>query len=84
MTRIIIFNATVLCLGERDDFFYPGTLEIENDRIVKVYAGTPGDAVLRDPTVTLIDGTDKLVMPGLVDLHFHTSVAKVCIIFQGR
>ncbi|KAJ9156014.1 N-ethylammeline chlorohydrolase [Pleurostoma richardsiae] len=76
MTRIVIFNTTVLTLDDEDSFYYPGTVEIENDRITKVYSGEPSNGILSDPSVTLLDGTDKLVMPGFVDLHFHTSVAK--------
>ncbi|OKL59467.1 hypothetical protein UA08_05321 [Talaromyces atroroseus] len=76
MSRIVIYNASILTLDEDDNFYYPGSVEIENDRIVKIYSGNPTDEVLSDPSITLLDGTDKLIMPGLVDLHFHTSVAK--------
>jgi 5-methylthioadenosine/S-adenosylhomocysteine deaminase len=77
MARIVISNASVLTLDEDDNFYYPGTVEIEGDRITKVYAGAPSADADKDASATFIDGTDKLVMPGLVDLHFHTSVAKV-------
>lgn len=77
MSKIIIYNATVLTLDEEDSFFYPGTVEIAGDRIAKVYNGSPSAELEDDPSITFIDGTDKLIMPGLVDLHFHTSVAKV-------
>lgn len=76
MADIIIHNATILTLDVQDTFYYPGTLEIKDDKILRVYRGHPDeDALSRAETV--IDGTDALVMPGLVDLHFHTSVAKV-------
>ncbi|KAE9363421.1 n-ethylammeline chlorohydrolase [Stipitochalara longipes BDJ] len=77
MTRIIIQNTTLLTLDEQDTFYYPGIIEIRNDRIFKVGDWAP-DTILDeyDGETTVIDGTDKLVMPGLVDLHFHTSVAK--------
>lgn len=78
MTRTVIYNASVLTLDDEDRFYFPGTVEIEGDRILRIHAGSPSDEVRQDPSVTLIDGTDKLVMPGFVDLHFHTSVAKVC------
>ncbi|KAF7555340.1 hypothetical protein G7Z17_g2262 [Cylindrodendrum hubeiense] len=76
MTRTIIYNTTILTLDEDDSFYYPGTVEIEDDRITKVYSGNPSEELLAASFVTLLDGTDKLVMPGFVDLHFHTSVAK--------
>ncbi|KAI9729209.1 MAG: hypothetical protein M1834_007001 [Cirrosporium novae-zelandiae] len=75
MSRVVIYNATILTLDDKDVFYYPGTIEIEDDRITKIYEGRPSDEVLKRVDST-IDGTDKLVMPGLVDLHFHTSVAK--------
>lgn len=79
MSRIVIYNATVLTLDDEDNFYFPGTVEIAGDSIASIYGGNPTAEVLSDPSVTCIDGTDKLVMPGLVDLHFHTSVAKVII-----
>jgi 5-methylthioadenosine/S-adenosylhomocysteine deaminase len=78
MTRIVIQNTTVLTLDDQDTFHYPGVIEIRNDKIFSIGDRSP-NAILDeyDGETTIIDGTDKLVMPGLVDLHFHTSVAKV-------
>lgn len=78
MTRIIIQNTTILTLDDQDSFCYPGVIEIRDDKIFSIGAWSPG-AVLDgyEGATTIIDGVDKLVMPGLVDLHFHTSVAKV-------
>ncbi|CAI6100964.1 unnamed protein product [Clonostachys chloroleuca] len=77
MAQTIIYGASILTLDAEDSFYYPGTVEIEGDRIARIYHGNPSDEVLSDPSITAIDGTDKLVMPGFVDLHFHTSVAKL-------
>jgi 5-methylthioadenosine/S-adenosylhomocysteine deaminase len=78
MTRILIQNASILTLDENDTFFYPGFIDIRDDRIFRLGAWSPGDYLGEYPGDTvIIDGVDKLVMPGLVDLHFHTSVAKV-------
>jgi 5-methylthioadenosine/S-adenosylhomocysteine deaminase len=77
MGRIIIKNVTILTLDKQDSFFYPGFLEIRDDLISNV-GEWHGDQAL-DPyegETEIIDGTEKLVMPGLVDLHFHTSMAK--------
>ena len=78
MSRIIIQNATILTLDSKDTFYYPGVIEIHEDKIFSIGEWSK-DAVLEEYTgkTTIIDGTDKLVMPGLVDLHFHTSAAKV-------
>lgn len=76
--RLIITNATILTLDAKDTFFYPGVLEIRDDRIYSICEGSTADLQDNfDGETKVIDGTDKLVMPGLVDLHFHTSIAKV-------
>ncbi|OJD31422.1 cytosine deaminase [Diplodia corticola] len=74
MSRIVIRNASILTLDDKDTFLYPATLVIQDDRIVDMFEGEKDTA--SDTPTTIIDGTDKLVMPGLIDLHFHTSVAK--------
>lgn len=74
-SRIIIRNVSVLTLDDEDRFHYPATVVIEDDVITHI--ADSGYQQLQDETSTLnLDGTDKLLMPGLVDLHFHTSVAK--------
>lgn len=75
---IIVYNATILTLDDQDTFYYPGTIASKNGIIIDVYEGSPAEIDLSADAI-IIDGTDKLVMPGLVDLHFHTSVAKVRI-----
>lgn len=78
MSRIIIQNATILSLDDADTIYYPGYIELRNDKIFSLgpWSPTMGFDKFEGET-RVIDGTDKLVMPGLVDLHFHTSVAKV-------
>ena len=75
--RIIITNATILTLDANDTFLYPGVLEIRDDRVHDIREGSTAGQDKYDGETEVIDGTDKLVMPGLVDLHFHTSIAKV-------
>ncbi|KAH7162059.1 n-ethylammeline chlorohydrolase [Dactylonectria estremocensis] len=60
MARIIIYNTTILTLDGEDNFYYPGTVEIENGSITKVYGGNPSEELLNDSTITVLDGTDKL------------------------
>lgn len=76
---IIVYNATILTLDDKDTFHYPGTIAIKNGKIINIFEGSPAEVDLPTEAI-VIDGTDKLVMPGLVDLHFHTSVAKVRIL----
>jgi len=78
MIRIIIQNTTILTLDDQNTFYFPGTIETRDDKIFNIGAWSPNATMeYYDGETTIIDGTDKLVMPGLVDLHFHTSVAKV-------
>ncbi len=78
MSRIVIQNTTILTLDDDDSFYFPGVIEIRDDKIFSIGEFSRDKSL--EPfagETTVIDGTDKLVMPGLVDLHFHTSVAKV-------
>ena len=74
--RIIIKNGTVVTMNDADDVIFGGTVVIEDDRITDV--GTAADVAGRtdESGATVIDATDKAVMPGLVDLHYHTAVGK--------
>ncbi|EFC83003.1 amidohydrolase [Parafrankia sp. EUN1f] len=83
--RILIRNGTVLTLDDADTVHFGGDVLIEGDRIAAVgpTGSFDGAAVGRggggggvEAPVTVLDATDKLVMPGLVDLHYHTAIAK--------
>jgi 5-methylthioadenosine/S-adenosylhomocysteine deaminase len=69
---IIINGGTVLTVNDADDVHFGGHVVIDGDRIAAVgqgdYPAQPGDRI--------IDATGKIVMPGLVDLHYHTAIAK--------
>src|ERR1700730_1620721 len=74
MSRIIITGGTVLTINDADDVHFGGHLVLDGDRIAAVgegpYAGPAGDGD------QVIDASGKIVMPGLVDLHYHTAIAK--------
>ena len=74
--RIIIKNGIVVTMNDADDVIFDGTVVIEDDRITDV--GTSAEVAARvDATdATVIDATDKAVLPGLVDLHYHTAIGK--------
>lgn len=76
-STIVIRNATILTLDDNDNFYYPGTVVIKDDKIHSLHHGEIDVETSNEGDVAIIDGTDHLVMPGLIDLHFHTSVAKV-------
>jgi 5-methylthioadenosine/S-adenosylhomocysteine deaminase len=69
--RIILRNGIVVTLNEADDVHFGGTVVIDGDRIAEVGDGTgPSDGA------KVIDASDKIVMPGLVDFHYHTALGK--------
>jgi 5-methylthioadenosine/S-adenosylhomocysteine deaminase len=74
--RIIIKNGTVMTMNDADDVIFGGSVVIEDDRIVDV--GTDAEVAARQSSdgARVIDASDKAVLPGLVDLHYHTAVGK--------
>lgn len=74
MSRIVIENGMVLCLDAAGTYHESGTVIIENDRIVAIKGF--GEAYIRMPGDQVIDASDKIVMPGLIDLHYHTAIGK--------
>lgn len=69
--RIIIRNGIVVTLNDADDVHFGGAVVIDGDRIAHVGEGdVPTDGA------RVIDATDKIVMPGLVDFHYHTALGK--------
>jgi 5-methylthioadenosine/S-adenosylhomocysteine deaminase len=70
---MIIRNGIVLTLNDADDVHFGGTVVIDGDRITTV-AGDSEDVQV-DPG-RAIDATGKIVMPGLIDLHYHTALGK--------
>src|SRR4026208_1648807 len=74
--RIIIKNGTIVTMNDADDVIFGGTVVIEGDRITDV--GTAADVAGRteDGGAPVIDAPDRAVLPGLVDLHYHTALGK--------
>lgn len=71
MTRTVISGGQVLTLDPEGSYFGVGTVVIAGDRIT--YVG-PETELLPDDHV--VDATGMAVLPGLIDLHFHSALAK--------
>src|SRR5271165_2848035 len=70
--RTTIRGGIVVTLNDADDVVIGGTVVLEGDRIAYV-----GDATgAPKPEGRLIDASGKAVVPGLVDLHYHTAIGK--------
>ena len=71
-SSILIKNATVVTLNRDGDTYHDGYVTIRDDRIVSTGEGpAPEGAAGRT-----IDASGLVVMPGLVDLHFHTDIER--------
>ena len=74
--KTLIRKATILAMGgEHGDRPFTGDILIEGERITAI-APDLGEA----RGATIIDGRDRLVMPGLVNAHLHSSEQ----FFKGR
>jgi 5-methylthioadenosine/S-adenosylhomocysteine deaminase len=69
-----IANGTVVTHNERDEVFVGGTVHLDGDRIS--YAGPSESAPAPPPGGAVIDASGMAVLPGLVDLHYHTAIGK--------
>ena len=74
--RIIISNGSVVTMNDANDVVFDGAVVLDGDRITDV--GPTADVLARTSTdgARVIDATGKAVLPGLVDLHYHTALGK--------
>jgi 5-methylthioadenosine/S-adenosylhomocysteine deaminase len=73
---IIIKNGTVVTMNDPGDVLFDGAIVLEEDRITDV--GPTADVLARHPQAgaRVIDAAGKAVLPGLIDLHYHTALGK--------
>jgi 5-methylthioadenosine/S-adenosylhomocysteine deaminase len=73
---LLIRNATILAMdGAHGSAPFTGDILVEGDRIAAIGPNVPAP-----DGAQVIDGTDRLVMPGLVNAHLHSWEA----MFKGR
>jgi 5-methylthioadenosine/S-adenosylhomocysteine deaminase len=70
---LVIRNGTVVTMNDANDVLFGGTVVIEDDRITKV---APAGETVELAGAREIDAGTKIVMPGLIDLHYHTALGK--------
>jgi len=74
MPRIIITGGTILTMNDAGDVIFDGHMVLSGDRIESVGSGPYQGTTESDDRV--IDAAGKVVMPGIVDLHYHTAIGK--------
>ena len=76
--RILIKNGTVVTMNDAGDVHFGGSVVLEDDRIADV--GPADEVAARSAAPSdgtqVIDAAGKAVLPGLVDLHYHTALGK--------
>jgi 5-methylthioadenosine/S-adenosylhomocysteine deaminase len=74
--RIIIKNGSVVTMNDANDVLFDGAVVLEGDRITDV--GPTADVLARQSAdgARVIDASGQAVLPGLVDLHYHTALGK--------
>lgn len=73
MSRVILTGGSVLTMDEAGSVHPTGYVVIENDLIIEVGEGTAPEARTGD---LVVDTTGQIVMPGMIDLHYHTAIGK--------
>ncbi len=66
MARTLIRNATIISVDPKVGDFHRGDILIDGSKIVEVAASISAD------DAEVIDGTNKIAVPGFVDTHRHT------------
>jgi 5-methylthioadenosine/S-adenosylhomocysteine deaminase len=73
MATLVINNGTVVTMDDDRTVHFGGHVAIDQDRILAV---GPGEYAGGDAGEDVIDAEGMVVMPGLIDLHFHTAIGK--------
>lgn len=74
MSRVLIHAGAVLTLDSHYHIYKPGVILIQDDRIIQV-----SDPDLNITGDEILDWSDRIVMPGLVNAHTHTPM----VLFRG-
>lgn len=70
-SRILIKGATIITMNENDDVISPGDLLIEDDTIQTIAR----DITEVDHHTKIISGEEKVLIPGLINLHNHAAMS---------
>lgn len=74
--KIILKNGVVLTMNDERVIYDDGMVVIEGEKIIDVGKTADLEKKYSEKNARVIDCHKKAVMPGLVDLHFHTAIGK--------
>ncbi len=77
---IVIHNAAIVTVDDRDSVHYAAAIAIEGDRIAAI--GPSADTLARYPDAERIDGKGKMVMPGFANVHTHFTMTLARGVFE--
>ena len=67
---MLIENGTIISMNEGGQVYQPGYIQVSGDRIAAIGAGQ-APAELRAASLEVLDATDMLVLPGMINSHTH-------------
>lgn len=74
--RLVITGGLVVTMNDTGDVLEDGTVVLEGGRITAVLPPGAEAEAARSGGGRVIDAAGKAVLPGLVDLHYHTALGK--------
>src|SRR5262245_14790577 len=77
MTKDILFRAVRVFDGRHPDLRGPTDVLVRGNLIAAVGGASPQPA--RGTSVRVIDGTGRVLMPGMIDAHWHAMFAAVTV-----
>jgi 5-methylthioadenosine/S-adenosylhomocysteine deaminase len=77
---IVIHNAVIATVDDRDTLHYGAAIAIDGDRITAI--GPSAEILARHPAAEKVDGTGKMVMPGFANVHTHFTMTLARGVFE--
>jgi len=71
---LIVHSSAIVTMDAERSLIYDGAVAVKNNRIVAI--GKTEDILLGYSADDTIDGSDKALMPGLIDLHAHSTLTR--------
>ncbi len=76
----VIHNAAIVTVDDHDTVHYDAAIAIDGKRIAAI--GPTKDILVRYPNAEMVDGTNKMVMPGFANVHTHLTMTLARGVFE--